>query len=393
MTTTRSRNWVFTLNNYSEEELLAVRSLTTLNKDVKYICFGMEDGEACGTPHLQGYIELENIKSLRQLKKLIGLERAHFEERRGSQSQAIDYCKKDGLFEEYGEKRVDRTRVGNVKNKAGPFIEMIKEGVRLEEIACHPDMTAHMFRHVRDLSVMFEPPRDTNIPISVCWYWGPTGTGKTRRAWYEANKEEGGVYVKSSGGKWFDGYDGEENVIFDDLRSSWFEFSFLLKLLDRYPMRVECKGGSRQWKALKVWVTCPMKPDEMYQGVVARDNAFNEANCEEKRDQIAQLLRRVHVVQHMPMTPFGGWVEPVEELPEPIKRPEPEEEEETETEAIPLMNPELELPPKAVFSPTQDWCTQMLEQPKPWEEESLFGSPMDWDDPLYDIDWFRDSGW
>ena len=84
------------MNNYSEVEfelLLKVQS--------KYLVVGKEVGES-GTPHLQGYVEFENARTLGGVKKLIG-DRAHLEIRRGSAKQASEYCKKDGDFIEIGE--------------------------------------------------------------------------------------------------------------------------------------------------------------------------------------------------------------------------------------------------------------------------------------------------
>jgi len=91
-----TRAWCFTLNNYTEEERDALRSLKC-----KYIVFGYERGEE-GTPHLQGYVHLSTQKTLSAMKKFIP--RAHLEPRRGTIDEAVDYCKKDGDFEEYGEK-------------------------------------------------------------------------------------------------------------------------------------------------------------------------------------------------------------------------------------------------------------------------------------------------
>jgi len=52
-----TRAWCFTLNNYTEEERDALRSLKC-----KYIVFGYERGEE-GTPHLQGYVHLSTQKT------------------------------------------------------------------------------------------------------------------------------------------------------------------------------------------------------------------------------------------------------------------------------------------------------------------------------------------
>jgi hypothetical protein len=90
----RTKYWCFTLNNYTDEETAAINSLTNEPK-VLYIIVGREVG-ASGTRHYQGYLELSTRLRLANVKQLPGLERAHFENRRGSAQQASDYCAKDG---------------------------------------------------------------------------------------------------------------------------------------------------------------------------------------------------------------------------------------------------------------------------------------------------------
>ena len=92
----RCRGYVFTLNNYTEEDVEALRQ----TQGSKYLLFGKEVGEN-GTPHLQGYVYFKNKKSFKQVKTLLG-DRYHIEAQRGSCEQAIDYCKKDGDYEEIG---------------------------------------------------------------------------------------------------------------------------------------------------------------------------------------------------------------------------------------------------------------------------------------------------
>lgn len=85
----RARNWCFTLNNYTDEEVqLVMKEHTPRN----YIVFGYETGEN-GTPHLQGYVMLKNPAKLDVMKKWIP--RAHFEIARGKPQQNIDYCIKE----------------------------------------------------------------------------------------------------------------------------------------------------------------------------------------------------------------------------------------------------------------------------------------------------------
>jgi len=77
------RNFCFTLNNPPVE--------FKLPDTCKYV-FQWEEGES-RTPHIQGYVEFPKVMHLTALKKFIP--GAHWENRRGSQQQAYDYCIKE----------------------------------------------------------------------------------------------------------------------------------------------------------------------------------------------------------------------------------------------------------------------------------------------------------
>lgn len=96
---TRSTRWVFTLNNYTDDDVNHL--ITTLEPVTKYLVFGREVGES-GTPHLQGFFQLTNSGRFNAVKALVGA-RAWIAQSRGTTQQAADYCKKDGDFEEFGD--------------------------------------------------------------------------------------------------------------------------------------------------------------------------------------------------------------------------------------------------------------------------------------------------
>lgn len=52
--------------------------------------------------HWQTYIELEKPQRMSWLKKAYGDTTVHLEARKGSRSEAKDYCMKDGTWEEHG---------------------------------------------------------------------------------------------------------------------------------------------------------------------------------------------------------------------------------------------------------------------------------------------------
>lgn len=63
---------------------------------------------------------------------------------------------------------------------------------------------------------------------------------------------------------WFDEYHYEDCVILDDFRTHWCHYSYLLRLLDKYPMSVPVKGGFRAWRPKVIIVTCMKKPEDLY---------------------------------------------------------------------------------------------------------------------------------
>lgn len=261
----QSKYWCFTVNNYSEEELC---DLQTTFRNVDIVTYGIiarEKGEM-GTPHLQGYVEFKHRKGLGGVKDTgKGFARAHLEIRRGTRNQAISYCQKDRNFDEYG-RHVEETAPAKITKEE--LRELALEGGS-RAVANDPRATLHNIRTARILLEEIEPPRSADEPIIVHWYFGKTGIGKSRRARFEAELEFGQdeVYRKADPSKWFNGYDRHKAVIIDDFRDSWWYFTEILRLLDRYPTQVEVKGGMRQWVPRKIWVTSAHSPRSMYSGV------------------------------------------------------------------------------------------------------------------------------
>jgi len=74
------------------------------------------------------------------------------------------------------------------------------------------------------------------------------------------------IFKSNGGGKWWPNYDGEEDVIIDDLRSATYPFLELLGMTDRYPYTIEDKGTIRQFKARRIIITCPVAPGRNING-------------------------------------------------------------------------------------------------------------------------------
>lgn len=92
-------------------------------------------------------------------------------------------------------------------------------------------------------------------------FLGPPGSGKSRSAWNDFK-----VTYSHAGDRWFDGYDADERVLFDDFDGwkSGISYRKLLQLTDRYPMRVPVKGGFVQWIPKMIIFTTNVHPERWY---------------------------------------------------------------------------------------------------------------------------------
>lgn len=265
-----SRNWVLTFNNYSDADWNVMVNMASAC--AKYAILGKEVGES-GTPHIQGYIEFKNAHTLDQLKRKA--DKAHWEKRRGSQAEARNYCMKDGNYWESGE---------FVENQPGKRTDielvrtLVKAGTPMSQI-CE---VATSYQSIKTAEVLFKyMEQKRNWKPNVKWFWGKTGTGKTRKALEILPN----AYMTMANLKWWDGYSGEEDVIFDDIRPMDIQFNFLLRLLDRYQVRVEFKGGSREFLARNIIVTSPNHPQDF-----------------SSTEDVKQLLRRIDEITEVTTT-------------------------------------------------------------------------------------------
>lgn len=284
----RHRSWVFTLNNYGEPDLVALRGLVAAGSAV-YVCFQPEVG-ANGTPHLQGVVCFANPRELGGVKRLGGLARAHLEPMRGSIDQAVAYCSKDDTrdasrdfgFSEFGQRPVGHGEGRGSRTDVAGAVALLRAGGTYRQLVEeHPAIALRCPAGAQRIAAACQVPRDFKTVVK--WYWGPTGTGKTRAAFEEAGSE---AYFKMSDNKWWDGYEGQEAVIVDDYRRDFSTFASLLRLFDRYPLRVEAKGGSVQFVAKTIWITSPKDPRATWEG--------------RTEEELGQLLRRIDEVRHFP---------------------------------------------------------------------------------------------
>lgn len=134
--------------------------------------------------------------------------------------------------------------------------DMLDDGKDLYDCYAHNfTLTVNRINGLKDYASRL-PPKEREPPKVFCLI-GPTGTGKTRTAFdYAKQHHNGSIFVHcQSTDKFFDGYNGQSVVLFDDFRGR-LPFSFMLQLLDRHGnLKVEVKGGSVWWTPKVIFIT------------------------------------------------------------------------------------------------------------------------------------------
>jgi len=260
--------WMLTLNNYTDDELDQYRRIIDKLNDeghdnVRFLAFQEEVGES-GTPHLQIYVLFKTKIRMSAVKGVMpGGRRLHCEVRKGSHSEAKAYCMKE-----------DSRKAGGLSVCAGDEpspgsrSDLVRVKARLDDGAKEVEIADEFFGQWVRYHKAFQRYRGLKLPNRSAptftqVYWGPPGTGKTRAAFDEAGPDAYWLPKPNGSRVFWDGYEGQDNVVIDEF-FGWMPRDLMCRICDRYPFRVETKGGSVPFVAKKVWITSNIPPCEWW---------------------------------------------------------------------------------------------------------------------------------
>lgn len=278
----RVRNWCFTWN--ADEENMEDFKWSDVGAacpcagwpdaepKIAYLVCQVERAPETGHVHVQGYIQFKAPMRMAALKKLC--DSAHWEPRFGTHDQAKAYCMKEDsrvngpweLGQELGGqgKRNDLEAIVNLVKAKRTNLEIFDEvgsaAARWGKQICFARFT------------FSESDSDRQLQgVRVLVLYGATGAGKTYAA---INLIAGGkdYYICEAPSHkdskvWFDGYETQKTLILDDFEGSFCAYRYLLRLLDKYKLKIEVKGGHAWACWTTVVITSNIHPSGWYSGV------------------------------------------------------------------------------------------------------------------------------
>ncbi len=259
---------MYTINNYDDEIVQRMKDL-----DCVYHCFGKEIGEEKGTPHLQGCITFAKSARFTTVRRYIpgNLVRPCVIE------QARNYCLKDG------DTFIKDNRQQGARTDLNEFAEYLKTGANLKAgIWKFPMVYMKYPQGSKDIHDLAGNIALRDFKPVVSWYYGATGLGKSHGVF----TSEPSLWVSSNDSKYFNGYRNQEAAVFDDFRGSFCYYSYLLKLLDKWPMTINVKNGYKEWNSRRIYITSSKSPWVAYK---------------REDDNVDQLIRRIdNIIEFLP---------------------------------------------------------------------------------------------
>ncbi len=270
----QSKHWVFTINNPLKGDIV-------FTERMQYVVYGNETGPS-GTPHLQGYVCFKRLQRIAGVKKIFP--RAHLEVKLGTVSEAVDYCKKDNDFIEFGNiplsaKQTNLKRWADAKRhaKSGNFDEI-------------PSDMLFRYYHAFKRYHQDNPTKPiTLISRRNRWIVAPSGYGKSTYA-----RKRYPDYYDKAPNKWFVGYQDQGTILCDDFGPDQCKYLgwYLKRWADVFPFPMETKGGGKMIRPLRVVVTSQYTPRECFEDPLIVEAILNRFEVIELEHWEVRIKRR-----------------------------------------------------------------------------------------------------
>jgi len=279
---TRARGWCFTINNpigldgytghlhgnlveqqITEDQVFSHVEIAPLQKASSYLITQLEIGDN-GTLHFQGYVYLEGRgKTLSAIKSLSP--RAHFEIAKGTPADNTKYCsKREGRIA--GPFKSGKPPQQGKRSDLETVAQEVLDGACIRTVACsHPSTYIRYHKGISALQFACDAGRPRE-DVMVVFIFGPTGVGKTTEIEASFPDYYPKMKCKQGSEEWFDGYFGQEVIIWDEFYGQC-PWSTMLKLADKTPLALPIKGNFVWCRAKFVIFISNSKPQDVYKWI------------------------------------------------------------------------------------------------------------------------------
>lgn len=298
----QSKKWLMTINNpldcgLDHERLKEIFSLFR----PLYYCMA-DERATTGTYHTHAYLFAHSPVRFSTIKNR--LPTAHMEKAYGTSKENRDYITKkgkwadtdkadtcvEGTFFEFGQLPTEAEEKSPVMHQ---LLQGVKDGMTTTEII---EQTPSMAFHIRDIdmlrqTLLAEQYSVENRKLEVTYLYGSTGTGKTWGIFERHDPRS--IYrvtnYRSTRGISFDGYHGQEVLVFEEF-SGQIPIEDMLNYLDIYPLMLPARYNDKTACYTTVYITSNLPLEKQYRG-----------DQWDRPETWRAFLRRIHnVIEYLP---------------------------------------------------------------------------------------------
>ena len=212
-----------------------------------------------GTRHVQAWVKTKVKRRLTTMKNYLraGSLRGWVMPCRDN-AAARKYCEKTDTRVEgpwyFGTKPGEKVKVKGQRTDIESAARILVDGGSIKDVIQEaPGMFVKYSTGLMKLEAFLVRPRNWMTELHILW--GVSGSGKSHTAREEAGDNAYYLPVPKKGAAlWWDGYQGEEHVVIEDFYGE-IDLHEMLKLVDKYPKKVQVKGAMVEFRAKKVWIT------------------------------------------------------------------------------------------------------------------------------------------
>jgi len=254
---------------------------------MKYLCYAPELTSE-GKHHWQGYVYYHDKVSIKVSQKLLGDAVAHHEPTKGSPLENRTYIfgpyDKGDKHKPANEHAVELGEIPSQGKRVDLNIlkdKLLKKETTIDNVLETQPETYHQYgRTLERLDDLRMAKEYRTEMTSAEWIWGPTGIGKSHRAFEGFTPQTHYNFPDDKG--WWDNYKQQETVIINDFRGE-IPYNELLQMMDKWPYEVRRRGRPPvPFTSRHVIITSSLPPKDIYK-------------CRKVEDGLEQLYRRCKI--------------------------------------------------------------------------------------------------